>query len=448
MNVDVLDTPWKDAILLELRVAEIIRDQAKYGWVLDVDLCNKHIEELNGLIDATDAELIPLTRPRVIRDSEVSAPFTKSGRLATRVSNYYQDAAPTVRGPFTKVQFESINLGSTTQVKEYLYSIGWEPDEWNYDPVTKEKKSPKLTTTSLLKLGRVGELLDHRTVLVHRRNQLQGFVENVRPDGRIEARANPLGTNTCRMTHSIVVNVPKAKDEVFFGRQMRSVFTCPDDCVLVDYDAKGLENRVFAHYLNDPKLTELILEGDWHTYIWNFIKEFVSVRSVSKNVYYALLYGAGDSQLGKTADITPPGYTKATAGAAIRERIMAGLPAFAALNDTVRRQAGSGYVVGLDGRRVRIRSEYSALNTLFQSAGSIIMKRAAVTLDDWIKSAKLPAHKVGDFHDEGVLEVVKGYEEPVKMLCVEAVKFAGKYYNLNCPLDSDAQHGKRWSEIH
>lgn len=444
--IDVLDNQWRDAILLELEVASIIRDQANYGWLLDQKRCQELIDELNRLIAETDGQIVPFTKPRVVRDTEVSSPFKKDGTLSERVRKYYPGGEHLVRGPFTKLAFETINLSSVNQLKEYLYSIGWEPDEWNEDELTGKKTSPKLTTSSLLKLGKVGELLDHRTVLTHRRNQLAGFLRNVRPDGRIEARANSLGASTHRLTHSIVVNVPKAKDEVFFGKEMRSVFTCPEDCWLVDYDAKGLEGRVFAHYLNDPDFTDLLLNGDWHSRIWGYIKEFVSARSISKNVFYALLYGAGDWQLGNTADLTPEGYDKKSVGLEIRSRIMAGLPAFKELNDRVKMQSRQGFILGLDGRKVRVRNEYAALNTLFQSAGAIIMKRAMVILNGWVKD--LPAKKVGDFHDEGVLEVKKGYEELVKFLCIESVKGAGKYYNLNCPLDADAQHGSRWSEIH
>lgn len=449
MIPDVLKTPWADAIRLEHRVQEIILRQQDHGWLLDQERCKMLIGTLVNLIKETDEQLLPNIKPRVTQDSEVSAPFKKDGTLLERVRKYFgEEDAHTVRGPFTKLSFESINLGSATQLKEYLFSIGWKPDEWNEHPITGEQTSPKLTTTSLLKLGKPGELIDHRTVLVHRKNQLMGFIRNLRGDGRIEARANTLGALTGRFTHSIIVNVPKAEESVFFGRELRSVFTVPDDKVMLDYDAKGLEGRMLAHYLNDPEFTKLILSGDWHNKIWSLITPFVSSRSVSKNVFYAFIYGAGDWQLGNTADITPNGFNKESVGRAIRTAIMLGIPSLKILNDKIQQESGRGYIVGLDHRRIRIRSKHAALNTLLQSAGAIVMKQAMCILDDWINQYSLDAHKIGDFHDEGVLEVNPSQSELLKTLAIGCVIKAGEHFNLKCPLDADARLGKRWSEVH
>jgi len=449
--IDVLETPWANAIKLEHQVARIIREQMEHGWLLDQDRCKMLVGVLVNKIKEIDEQLLPDIRPRVIRDCEVSGPYRKDGELLARVRDYFEGAANgefSIRGPFTKVSFESINLGSEKQLKEYLFSIGWEPDEWNIDKETGEKKGPKLTTSSLLKLGKPGELIDQRTVLVHRKNQILGFLRNVREDGRIEARANTIGTNTHRMTHSIVVNVPKAEESVFFGKEMRSVFIVPEDMLMLDYDAKGLEGRMLAHYLNDKSFTDLVLSGDWHNQIWGLIPEYASTRSVSKNVFYALIYGAGDWQLGNTADITPSGMTKTSVGANIRKAIMAGLPSLKALNDKVQKEASLGYIVGLDGRKLMVRNVYSALNLLLQSAGSIVMKVAMCYLDKWIHKESLIAHKIGDFHDEGVLEVFPGHAERLKQLAINCVIQSGNHFKLNCPLDADARIGYRWSEVH
>jgi len=447
--IDVLDTPWRDAILLEMEVARIIQEQQQHGWLLDQEACKKYIGELNELITSTDNEILPLVKPRVIRDTEVSAPFRKDGTLAERVRKYYgPDIYNVVRGPFTKLGFENINLDSPVQVKEYLYSIGWEPDEWNYDKVTKEKKSPKLTTSSLLKLGRVGELLDHRTVLTHRRNQLEGFLKNVRPDGRIEARANTIGTNTTRMTHSIVVNVPKAKDSVFFGKQMRSVFIVPPGYDLVGGDAAGLENRIIVHFLNNPAVIPIFTEGDFHAKFWKAIEMFCSTRDQAKNIEYAYFFGAQDPKLAAMVDRIPEGFRKANIGPAIRAAINDKVPGLDDLIQRTKQASRVGYVIGLDGRKLRVRGEHSAFNTLIQGSGAIFMKRALVILDNWIKCAKLSANFVGNFHDEFQLEVKEEHSQAVKLLFEEAIKEAARYYNLNCPMVGEVKIGKRWSETH
>lgn len=455
MKYDVLETQWADAILLETQVARIIRDQEKTGWLLDQGRCQELIDELNRRIEETDRHILPLTKPRVIRDTEVKAPFKKDGKLSDRVLRYFgENAGDYIRGPFTKLSFETINLGSATQVKEYLFSIGWEPDEWNvketldpYGRTQYTKTTPKLTTSSLLKLGKVGELLDHRTVLTHRRNQLEGFLRNVREDGRIEARANSIGTNTCRMTHSIVVNVPKAKDSVFFGKEMRSVFTVPEGKLLVGGDAAGLENRIIVHFLGNPDAIPIFTEGDFHTKFWKAIEQFCSTRDQAKNIEYAYFFGASDNKLARMADRIPVGTPMSDIGPQIRAAINDKVKGLDDLIQRVKLSSRSGYVVGLDNRKLRVRGEHSAFNTLIQGSGAIFMKRVLVILDNWIQSCYIDAKFVANIHDEFVLEVAEDQALFVKALFEEAIREAARYYKLKCPMMAGVKIGKNWSEL-
>lgn len=447
MKYDVLETPWKDAIELEQEIARIIHVQQENGWLLDSVKCKELIDELNKRIEDTDNQILPLTKPRVIRDSEVSDPFRKDGTISERVRKYFgADRTEFVRGPFSKIGFESINLGSVSQVKEYLFSIGWQPDEWNIDVTTGEKTSPRLTSTSLLRLGTVGELLDHRTVLTHRRNQLEGFLRNVREDGRIEARATTIGTPTMRMRQSIVVNVPKAKDHVFFGKEMRSIFTVPEGYWLVGGDAGGLENRCVLHYLNNPVLIPVFIEGDFHTKFLELNKDFLSNRDNAKTAEYALLFEAKDWKLGDIAEIRPVGLTKEQIGAMIRASMDKLLPG---LNDLIKRtqlDASKGWIAGLDGRKIRIR--HAPFNSLIQSCGAIFMKRVLVILMNYISKFQIDAKLLGTFHDEFQFQVRDGQEQLVKCLFEQSVKEAERYYNFRCPMIGEVKISKRWSETH
>ncbi len=445
MKYDVLETAWADAINLELEVADIIFTQETNGWLLDKEKCQGLIDELNRRLRDTDEQIIPLTSPRVIRDSTVDNPFKKDGSLSERVVRFFGvENASIVRGPFTKLSFETINLGSTVQLKEYLFSIGWVPDEWNEDDEG-NRTSPKLTTTSLLKLGKPGELLDHRTVLTHRRNQLEGFLRNLRPDGRIEARANTLATPTMRFSHQCVVNVPKATDDVFYGKQMRGLFTCASDRVLVGGDAAGLENRCVLHYLNNPDLIPVFTEGDFHSKFLEINKQFLSNRANSKTACYALLFEAKDWKLGDIAELKPKGLTKEQIGAIIRTSMDKLLPG---LNDLIKRtqsDAAKGWIKGLDGRKIRVR--HAPFNSLIQSCGAIFMKRCLVILDRWIKSAKLDALFVGNFHDELILDCKPDHAEVVKHLFEQAMKETEKHYSFRCPMKAEVKIARNWSQL-
>jgi DNA polymerase I len=51
--------------------------------------------------------------------------------------------------------------------------------------------------------------------------------------------------------------------------------------------------------------------------------------------------------------------------------------------------------------------EWYQLNTLLQSAGVIVMKRALVTLNRKLQKVKLNAHFVANVHDESQIEVLE-----------------------------------------
>ena len=106
------------------------------------------------------------------------------------------------------------------------------------------------------------------------------------------------------------------------------------------------------------------------------------------------------------------------------------------------------WISGLDNRTLHIRSTHAALNTLLQGGSAILMKRALVILDQMIRDQKLPAIFVANVHDEWQLEVDKDHADVVGKLGVEAIKKAGDYYNLRCPLDGEYKVGATWAETH
>ena len=101
---------------------------------------------------------------------------------------------------------------------------------------------------------------------------------------------------------------------------------------------------------------------------------------------------------------------------------------------------------GLDGRKIFIRSKHAALNSLLQSAGAIVMKKALVIFNEKIKD--LPAEFVANVHDEWQVETTYKNADTVGKLGVEAIIEAGIELNLNCPLDGEYNVGRNWSETH
>lgn len=285
--LDVLNTDWASPLLLEQKVQKIIAEQERYGWLFDMESAVLLEQEILGEIKKIDEQLSPLLPPKRIKieKPEVDSPFRKDGQLADRVSKWL--AMPPV-GPFSKVDWEPFNLNSVAQVKDFLLTIGWEPDEWNYND-DGERSSPKLTESSLDGVEHpLGKHIAKREVLCHRQGLVTGLIAAVRDDGRIPSKINTIGAATHRGTHSVIANFPKAKDKVLYGKAIRSLMIVPEGYAQVGCDAKGLQSRCLAHYVNDPEFTHATINGDLHSDNLLVCQDLVPDRDVMKNVLYAL----------------------------------------------------------------------------------------------------------------------------------------------------------------
>jgi DNA polymerase I len=197
---------------------------------------------------------------------------------------------------------------------------------------------------------------------------------------------------------------------------------------------------MLAHYMDDEAYTYELLNGDIHTSNQNLAG--LKSRNQAKTFIYALLYGAGDAKLGSVVG----GNTRD--GTQLRERFFDNLPAFKTLKDRVARASKKGYLKGLDGRKLFVRSEHSALNTLLQGAGAIVMKEALVVLNDWLFVEGITNCFVANVHDEWQIEIKAELADRVGILGVKAIEQAGRNLNLKCELTGEYNVGNNWAETH
>jgi DNA polymerase I-like protein with 3'-5' exonuclease and polymerase domains len=235
-----------------------------------------------------------------------------------------------------------------------------------------------------------------------------------------------------------MAQVPSVGSE--YGAECRSLFTVPKGYKLVGADASGLELRMLAHYMKDQDYVNEVVSGDVHTK--NQKAAGLETRAQAKTFIYALLYGAGPSKIGT---ITGGG---AKEGQKLIDSFLRNTPSLRTLRETVERLSQKGYLQGLDGRKLFIRSAHAALNTLLQGAGAIVMKQALVLLDDGIRKEKLDAKFVANVHDEWQMEVAEIHAQRVGELAVDSIKKAGIMLNLRCPLDGEYKIGNNWKETH
>jgi len=225
-----------------------------------------------------------------------------------------------------------------------------------------------------------------------------------------------------------------------YGKQCRDVWTVQEGYKLVGMDASGLELRMLAHYMNDEDYTNEILNGDIHTA--NQLAAGLDTRDQAKTFIYAFLYGAGDAKIGSIV-----GGTRKD-GQRLKEKFLANTPALGELRTRVGMAATRGYVYGLDKRRIAIRSEHAALNSLLQSAGAIVMKKALCLLHEYAILWGIDFNFLGNIHDEIQTEVRQEKSEVFGRLAASCVEAAGLHYELNCPLAGDYKVGTSWADTH
>lgn len=452
LNLEMKGHDWNSALSMEFSVQEIISRQTRTGVLLDKKSAENAVQELTGWIEKLDIDLEKYaptkTKPWGVT---IDTPFKKNGEMKKAVLDWTDQD---VQGPFNRVLFERINLSSDVQLKELLFTLGWKPKAYNFSVKTGERTSPKLEfyEGDGLDSG-LGKMIKDRKLWSHRRSQIQGWLDKLRPDDRLPAGANTIGTPTRRFRHNVVVNVPKAgynksgEELAFYGNKMRSLFTVPKGYKLVGYDAEQLELRMLAHYMNDPAYTQEILSGDIHSY--NQELAGLPTRDDAKTFIYAFNYGAGDAKIGSIVG------GSVAEGRLIKKKFFEECPALEKLIKGVKRAAGRGYLIGLDGGLLRIRrgqdgrlQRNKALNVLLQGAGAIVMKKSMVLMDDWVTELGLDAKKVIDMHDEAQWEVADKDVEKFMELAPQSIVIAGEHFNLNIPLAAEAKCGNNWSETH
>jgi len=295
-------------------------------------------------------------------------------------------------------------------------------------------------------LKETAELIRDYLMLQKRVAQIESWLEAVKDDGRVHGKVITNGAVTGRMTHSSpnMAQIPNAGS--IYGHECRECWTVEDGNVLVGCDASGLELRMLAHYMKDEGYVRTVTEGsakegtDVHTV--NQKAAGLYTRDAAKTFIYAFLYGAGDAKIGSIVG------GSAKDGAKLKAKFLAQTPSLARLLERVKRTAATGAVPGLDGRRIWVRSEHAALNSLLQGAGAIVMKKALCLFYDKIKENRWKVKLVANVHDEFQFECPPDIAELAGKAARMSIIEAGQHYKLRCPLDGEYKMGRSWRETH
>jgi DNA polymerase I-like protein with 3'-5' exonuclease and polymerase domains len=449
--------PWeypRVPLELEHAVAELCFEMEQAGIPFDVPAAQELFQRLMVRRDELERELVAKYGEwqEVDRKFIAKRDDKKRGRVKGQEVTVYKTVV--------------FNPGSRRHIEKKLREYGWTPTEFT------DSGQAKLNEETLLRLKDSfpeAKLIVEYLLVQKRLGQLglgdKGWLQAVDDKGLVHPSYHPNGTNTGRATHydPNVSQVPTVVKP--YGKEFRSLFHVPPGWKLIGADMSGLELRCLAHYLafwDKGKYGDIVINGDvhWHhvqAYGWlpwgteldKASLEHKKLRNDwSKRTTYAILYGAGDKKVGSISGVN----TKE--GGKLKANLMSGIAGMSKLQGVISRGVRRGYIKGLDGRHMPVRSDHAALNMLLQNAGAVLCKTWMVNV--WRELHRLGFRHGWDgkvvfciwAHDELQVAVREEHVETVKTILIEQARKAGEPYGFRCPLDGDATVGTNWAETH
>lgn len=428
------------AIDLEHQVAWIIAAQEQRGFCFDEDKARNLAAQLQSKLYELEQRLQDTFPPFYQSSGEVTPKKTTNG---TKKPGTWAGAS------YTKVKLTTFNPASRHHIAYVLKrDRNWTPKEFT------PSGQPQIDETILSKLTFPEAALLCDYFLVQKRLSLllgqdgKGWLNLVR-QGRVYGRCITNGAVTGRCTHQVIANLPRVSTA--YGAEIRSLFTASPGRVQIGIDISGLELRMLAHFLakwDDGAYGKVVCDGDIHTA--NMEAAELPTRDNAKTFIYGFLYGAGDVKVGTIVDPLATEAKQRKRGKELKTKFVARTPGLKQLLGAVGKAAERGFLIGLDGRRLRVRSTHAALNTLLQSAGALIAKRWIVELDMAVK-AKGWSDKAAQlifYHDEVQYEVSPDIADEFGKLAVECIQRAGDYFGIRVPLTGEFKIGHNWADCH
>jgi DNA polymerase-1 len=440
---------------IQHQITAILNRQHHNGFYFDGQRAMAFLQQLRKIEEELQDEI-----RRVFPAERV---LVRKGRMYTKTGSftaiYLRDLERYIVEPqpdreyraYEDVQF---NIGSPKQRTEKLLALGWKPTEFTPKTDKGGGGNPKVTEASLIDFAETSGIpeiaLIARWMSTNGRgNMVNTWLENWNEqDGCIHGKL--FVADTLRFRHQApntanipAVRVDKEKNVLrgvagHWTYEARDLWIARRGRVLVGTDAAGLELRMLAHYINNPKFTEQVISGDPH----QFNADTVGItRPTAKTLLYAIMYGAQGPKVAKTIGVS------VSEGVRVRQEFLARLGIEGVMNDAIAEQA-VGRVWLVDGSGVVCPSPHAALNYKLQGGGARVMSLGAVLLERSIRRRGLDCLKVGDVHDEWIYDVHPDHAEEHAALSVWAIQEAGRRLKLNVPLDGKALIGPSWAHVH
>lgn len=459
---------WKEAgvdmqraIDLEHGVQKVLAQQNQHGFRIDVEAAEELDTDLRSEMGQIEVELQNEFGARIIPDRATwDFKLHTWTMVQTFVPKKDNKRSGYVGGaPLTKIKMQLFNASSRQQIAQRMSQLyRWKPTSFNVSGTVAVDESTlkSLPYAPAQKISRYLRLTKQVGMISEGKNAWLRLHQN----GFLHGYVRSCGARTHRMTHANPNLAQVDKDS-----RMRGLFVPDVGDRLVGCDASGLELRLMAAYLytvDGGKYADSVLHGnnadgtDVHTINQKLIG--LHSRTFAKIWFYAFLYGAGNQKLGEIIvnDAKKAGFDKPKGrvdqlGARGRKAIMQGISGLDALIGYAQSMAEKrGYLLLPDGRPVKS-TERTALNSLLQGAGAILMKQAVVILDQELAvERELVGHYdyCANVHDEFQVTARPSHAEAVGQAMSDSIRMAGERLGYKIPFAGEYDIGDNWSETH
>lgn len=472
----------------------VYHEQRENPFDLNVALVGMNLDILNERVESKIEALkkvMPMVPIKVDKQKPM-VPFKKDGSLSKNGERWFaflkEVGAPSDVNRVTYIsEYKEPNPSSTSQLKDWLFSLGWSPKIFKISKTQQfpeGRKVPQVMTDnkelcpSVVEMAEIHpEILELKdlSVLKHRVGILNGFINNVDSNGKIYGEIAGF-TNTLRSRHRKIVNLPKISAE--FGEMIRpslmvgkysgeylmgadivSLENFTRTCLIADIDPGAITELLdpeFDTHLDLGLTTKMVSEDDINFYkdIKKRIKDedntitteeldeyhrLDKLRDVLKTTNYACLYNAGIPALTASLKCTTAFATMLHSSYWIKNK---------AVKERAE-QAPTKIVLGtrwiyndIVGVWFECRSDHTRFSTLNQGMGSVIFY-------NWVRECRGRGIKITlNMHDEIQVRCKKDRVDEYQKIMEESMDVVNKKFNLIVPIRISVNVGSNYGETH
>lgn len=454
---------------------ECAREQRETRIKIDKKKILQNLQILQEL-EKEKIDALALAMPKSITFREYNRPtkfYKIDGHLTNAAKNWLnilneqdlpEDYDDTV---MVKVSEENGNPTSTTQIKDWLYGLGWEPHTFLYRKNTKGEvnKIAQIYTGDnsvcpsieiLYSIEPNLQNLDRLSLIQHRKNVLKSFLA-IEKDGYVTGEIQGF-TNTLRFKHAKpIANLPNKNK--FYGELIRgSIITEDENHVLCGADMTALEDTTKQHYMYffdpdyvtqmrvpgfDPHLDIAVLSGmltpeqvQQHK---NKEVDYSQIRNKAKTVNFAGIYGAGPPKIAQTTGMSLEQATQLHTTYWERNKAVK----LVAKNLKTKTVHGQMWLYNPVSKFwYSLRFEKDKFSTLNQGTG-------VYCFDSWIREVRKRGIKIMlQYHDEIAFDLPKNMKDFVKKILLESIDKVNQQIRLNVPLSASVDFGDNYAQIH